>query len=453
MGSRIVIWSSRWNGPVAVVLLILVVVALLLPAVQQAREAARHMQSRSNLKEIGLALHNYHNNRETFPPGGVFDADGKPFHGWMILITPYLDASPWYAQVNFDIPWDHPKQIAHFQPGYNDNYLNPSIFLRCGDDGLVRTHYAGNQEIFYHNSSTRLSDLTSGTSQTFMAGDASDHFQPFGYAYNWRNSTSGLNTSSDGFGCAVRNVTQMLLVDGSVRAFSHETDQHVFAAFRGVNKNWKQTPPDVSAPPAPYRVAPPVICLWADPPTCSSLLGVQDDSGQLVRAWFLSSGKPWAATTARLDRQAALLKPHQSLREVNLRNALSDQGIRVLSELPNLEIVRLSGHSVTDRGIEVLSRCQRLKRLELSATQLGDTGWEKLAEAPHLETINISIDWNESVGFSPESVVKFLDLKPNCKVNVSRGRKISIETIRDMAKHNKPWPDYQRGKSDYFMPD
>lgn len=446
MKNLAVIWTSRWNGPVAIVVVILLAVALLLPAIQQAREAARRSQSRNNLKQIALALHNYHETSNTFPPGGVFDADGKPFHGWMTSITPYLDASPWYGQVNFKIPWDHPDQIAHFQPAYYQVYLNPSISRIYGDDGLARTHYAGNNVIFYHNSSTRLSDITSGHSQTLMAGDARDHFEPFGYAYHWRDSTSGLNASPDGFGCAVREVTQMMLVDGSVRAFSHATDPQVFETFRGVNSKWEKSPPDLSAPPAPYHVSPPVVCLWADPPTCSSLLGVQDESGQFVQAWFHNTGLPqyYETTPRTCDRQAELLKPHKSLREVNLRSALTEQGIRVLTELPNLERVRLEGHSVTDRVIVILSQCKRLKHLTMSSPAFGDAGWAKLAEASHLELIRI--DCHDTIGFSPESVVKFLDLKPQCKVDISRGKPISIETIRKLAKHGEPWPAYQYQK-------
>lgn len=438
------IWSSRWNGPVALAGVTLIAIALLLPAIEQAREAARRTQSKNNLKQIGLALHNYHDTFNTFPLGGAFNADGKPFHGWMTSITPYLDASPWYSQVNFKIPWDHPDQIAHFQPGYGPVYLNPSISLCCGDDGLARTHYAGSDLMFYHNSSTRLSDLTGESSQTLMAGDARDHFEPFGYAYNWRDSTSGLNSSPDGFGCAVREVTQMLLADGSVRYFNHATDQQVFAKLRGVNSKWKDSPPDLSAPEAPYHVSPPIVCLWADPRSCTSLIGVQNESKQLVRAWFRNCGRPWHVTTPRTwDRQAELLKPHQSLREVNLNDALSDRGLPVLASLPDLETVRLSGHSVTDRGIEILSSCNSLKHLELNSTALGDKGWASLAKAQLIDSISISFSRNDSVGFSPKSVVTFLDQKPGCKVFLSRGKPISIKTIRDLAKHDRPWPDYQ----------
>ncbi len=77
-----------------------VVVALLLPAIQQARESARRTHCKNNLKQLGLALHNYHDTHKLFPPGYVMSVDGV-YHGWgwEVMITPFLDASPFYSKV------------------------------------------------------------------------------------------------------------------------------------------------------------------------------------------------------------------------------------------------------------------------------------------------------------------------------------------------------------------
>ncbi len=64
-----------------------ILAALLLPAVQQARSAARRSTSKNNLKQIGLALHNYHDTHRTFPPGGTFDEEaGEYHHSWMTTV-------------------------------------------------------------------------------------------------------------------------------------------------------------------------------------------------------------------------------------------------------------------------------------------------------------------------------------------------------------------------------
>jgi len=91
-----------------VIAIIAILVALLLPAVQQAREAARRSQCKNNLKQIGLALHNYHDNYLMFPagflilPSYVTSSGGStdPSFGWGTSILPYLDQAPLYHKLN-----------------------------------------------------------------------------------------------------------------------------------------------------------------------------------------------------------------------------------------------------------------------------------------------------------------------------------------------------------------
>jgi len=88
-----------------VIAIIAILIALLLPAVQQAREAARRTQCRNNLKQIGLALHNYHDTFQALPSGSivVLNAAGNRYYGhgwtWHASILPYLDQAPMYNQI------------------------------------------------------------------------------------------------------------------------------------------------------------------------------------------------------------------------------------------------------------------------------------------------------------------------------------------------------------------
>lgn len=98
-----------------VIAIIAVLIALLLPAVQQAREAARRTQCKNNLKQIGLALHNYHDTYLSFPAAMFFSnypngglvgyqqSNGATQHGpnWLVGMLPYFDQAPLYNQVNF----------------------------------------------------------------------------------------------------------------------------------------------------------------------------------------------------------------------------------------------------------------------------------------------------------------------------------------------------------------
>jgi prepilin-type N-terminal cleavage/methylation domain-containing protein/prepilin-type processing-associated H-X9-DG protein len=98
-----------------VIAIIAILIALLLPAVQQAREAARRTQCKNNLKQMGLALHNYESSHGAFPPARI---DLKPpvvpvaYAGsWVTMTLPYFDQAPLYNIYNFNLSWAHPANL------------------------------------------------------------------------------------------------------------------------------------------------------------------------------------------------------------------------------------------------------------------------------------------------------------------------------------------------------
>jgi hypothetical protein len=104
-----------------VLLTLVVLIALLLPAVSAAREAARRIACNNQLKQIGIALYNYHVANGCFPPAYIADKNGKPMHSWRVLILPFLDDAPLYNAYNFNEPWDGPnnkKLLASRPYGY-----------------------------------------------------------------------------------------------------------------------------------------------------------------------------------------------------------------------------------------------------------------------------------------------------------------------------------------------
>jgi prepilin-type N-terminal cleavage/methylation domain-containing protein len=98
-----------------VIAIIGILIALLLPAVQAAREAARRSQCINNMKQIGLALHNYHDSYKSFPPSGVLYGDPQnnphqvPYHhSWLVMILPFLEQQPLYDITDLDLPlWQY----------------------------------------------------------------------------------------------------------------------------------------------------------------------------------------------------------------------------------------------------------------------------------------------------------------------------------------------------------
>jgi len=97
-----------------VIAIIAVLIGLLLPAVQNVREAARRMQCSNNLKQLGLALHHYHDTHSTFPPAfvnnGPYGTTGFSFaHGWAPFILPFIEQPQLYDRYRWDFPLYHPE--------------------------------------------------------------------------------------------------------------------------------------------------------------------------------------------------------------------------------------------------------------------------------------------------------------------------------------------------------
>jgi hypothetical protein len=145
------------------------IVALLLPAVQAAREAARRTQCRNNLKMIGLAMHNYEATYGSFPPAYTVDAQGKPLLSWRVLILPYINEQGVYGQFHLDEPWDSPHNLglSSLMPATYGCPSEPSILSD-------RTSYAaisGPGTIFPPDHAVSVREITDGTAMTAMVGE------------------------------------------------------------------------------------------------------------------------------------------------------------------------------------------------------------------------------------------------------------------------------------------
>lgn len=109
-----------------------VLVGLLLPAVQAAREAARRMQSSNNLKQMMLAMHNYESAYRKFPARAICDKEtGKPLLSWRVAILPFVEEAALYNEFHLDEPWDsdHNIKLLEKMPAI---YAHPSMPLPPG---------------------------------------------------------------------------------------------------------------------------------------------------------------------------------------------------------------------------------------------------------------------------------------------------------------------------------
>lgn len=277
-----------------VIAIIAVLVSLLLPAVQQAREAARRTQCKNNLKQIGLALHNYHDVHQTFPSGWIaIDAvtklpsahEGTSGAGWAVMILPFIEQTNAYNLFNpnvsitdplnadflkqpmvsykcpsdpqpatFDLPEEaNPANILAKMP--IANYIGsfgPESLDGCeepaGTAPVLPTGQCKGSGMFYHNSKVTIRDVTDGTSNTYMIGERKT-IESQGWYTTWPGMVAEAEeafqrvcgtadhtpnhpaTHFDDFSSHHTGGAQFCQADGSVRFISQSIDRGVYQAL------------------------------------------------------------------------------------------------------------------------------------------------------------------------------------------------------------------------------
>ncbi|MCA9115625.1 MAG: DUF1559 domain-containing protein [Planctomycetaceae bacterium] len=204
-----------------VIAIIAILIALLLPAVQQAREAARRTQCKNNLKQIGLALHNFHDTHQYFPPatgwpqGATGDAEERSGPTWMTYLLPYMDLGSLANELTqYTLPGqkgtaaNQERQLAEFYmttPG-DVSTIDPTVTLIAGKQipsyrcpsalntdvtawGFATASYAGSYSVgdgwgFFslEGVTRRLGDVTDGLSYTIAVGEAGAYRPGSGYS-------------------------------------------------------------------------------------------------------------------------------------------------------------------------------------------------------------------------------------------------------------------------------
>ena len=214
-----------------------ILVALLLPAVQAAREAARRAQCTNNLKQIGLAMHNYHDTYKTLPPAVIADEDGRPMHSWRMQILPYMESSPIYGMYDFDVPWDDPNnQPLMNMPIYT--YRCPSDPPSSGASALCETNYVmvvgkgtlGGEP----NEAVKFSDIKDGSANTIMAievGGSGIHWMEPRDVTVEEAITFLTNPSASQFKQRHPGGANVAMADGSVHFISNTIDPGILRAL------------------------------------------------------------------------------------------------------------------------------------------------------------------------------------------------------------------------------
>ena len=269
-----------------VIAIIGILIALLLPAVQAAREAARRMQCSNNEKNIGLGLLNYHDTHGVFPPGTMGDPDrGHALDwSWSARILPFMEVGDIHKQIDFSY---HYNQYSATGPIAINNramktfvttYICPSApepyLIACcggipGDEDTAETNYSAvathrtGDEAFYARdpdgtgimylySATKIRDVTDGTSTTFLVAEcdldqndpynptSSQHWGKIWASENRVTTAYGINSDLGHVHAPVRSRhpggAQFVYADGHVDFVNEQIDQDILEAL--TTRNW-----------------------------------------------------------------------------------------------------------------------------------------------------------------------------------------------------------------------
>ncbi len=226
-----------------VIAIIAVLIGLLLPAVQKVREAANRMSCGNNLKQLGLALHNFQTANNGFPPGHMSTATGAEF-SWTTLILPYIEQGNLYAEYDFNVTWsaaandsgNNQHQIPQFQcpsaPGGRVASNKRGILDYSAINELTRPNpYALNGVppsdptyigVLGNNVYRKITDITDGTSNTLLLAEDAGRNQCWemgqlkgGLGENgaWANPASNITVS--GFNPATGTTPGPIAVNGT----------------------------------------------------------------------------------------------------------------------------------------------------------------------------------------------------------------------------------------------
>ncbi|QDU31269.1 hypothetical protein ETAA8_64220 [Anatilimnocola aggregata] len=200
-----------------------ILVALLLPAVQAAREAARRAQSSNNLRQILLAMHNYHDVHGQLPPAVVTDDQGNPLFSGRVLLLPYMEQQALFNQFDQSKAWDSPENagVSNTAIKVFQDPSNPSNNAARSDYVFV----TGPGTAFEGTKALRFSDVADGLSNTLGFVETKAGPSSWAEPVEWNADSGAIPPGSHPGG------TIAGLLDGSVRFISSGIDPQTTKAL------------------------------------------------------------------------------------------------------------------------------------------------------------------------------------------------------------------------------
>ncbi len=344
--------SSSKKGHMSLVELLMVLavigvlIALLLPATQSAREAARRAQCSNNLKQIALALHNYHDTYKQFPPAviGPSNVPRERQFSWLVAILPFMEQSSLYQNLRLDLPWDHPQNAALLQICPSAYQCPSDVSPLATQEGYLRTSYVAITDadssdrsgtmrgIIGFDKGLGLDEITDNTSNTIIVAEVCDGGPWFaGGAATARSIDDWIEKKTWSNHPGGGNVA---LADGSVRfissAISAKTLRELATAQGGEVHEMNEAPAEDAFQSAAAPESEPASAIAPAKPAAAKIAAPPLTTPGDKPSQSPSQPRASAGEQARLSLRVALDKPEGRMVSFQRESALGEPGELVL---------------------------------------------------------------------------------------------------------------------------
>jgi hypothetical protein len=234
----------RWFRCLAAFLVLALVVLSGVWLYEHAIKPAWHpAMCQAHLKQLSLALHNYHEHHHQFPPAYTLGSDGKPWHSWRVLILPELGEQELFDAYRFDEPWNGPHNAQLAQ-------RMPEVFGFPGEPAAKFLGVTGQHTAWPNHLSSRIREFQNGTSNSIMLVESADsdinwlepRDIPLGEAMKRRNAANAPRMAGR------YDETEILLADGETHSFKESVDDRTLSRVLRVGPTGETR----SAPPADF---------------------------------------------------------------------------------------------------------------------------------------------------------------------------------------------------------
>lgn len=241
-------WRLRWTAAVATIVLFMFVAGTSMVGIaHQAawlarsdepwtgsgfREIVRRVGSAQRLKGVGLATILHEREHGVLPAGITADVDGRPLHGWMTPLLPFIGEGELFGRVRLDEPWDSTANAPVFATRVQA-YESPGILHEGPAPSPVLADYAANALVFGPGEPMSSGRIDDGVARTILAGEVTAGRGPWGRPGNRRDPRLGIDAASpESFGGPWDSgVTGLLFADGHVESIGRDIDPRVLEAL------------------------------------------------------------------------------------------------------------------------------------------------------------------------------------------------------------------------------